>query len=137
MLFSYFTPIFAIAYFSKQLVRNMAAKIHIKNDRINSFGGIFRQPWAHLRGLEAPAGGRRGYLRILGFEKNHFFTLQHLHLHILNLFPVPRIDDVQGAVEFDDVREGVLACRICVLADMHPAVLTEEEVDALERHFLK
>jgi len=47
----------------------MAAKIHIKNDRINSFGGIFRQPWAHLRGLEAPAGGRRGYLRILGFEK--------------------------------------------------------------------
>ena len=41
MLFSYFTPIFAIAYFSKQLVRNMAAKIQIKNDRINSFGGIF------------------------------------------------------------------------------------------------
>ena len=43
---------------------------------------------------------------------------------------------MQGAVEFDDVREGVLACRICVLADMHPAVLTEEEVDALEIHFL-
>ena len=41
MLFSYFSPIFAIAYFSKQLVRNMAAKIQIKNDRINSFGGIF------------------------------------------------------------------------------------------------
>ncbi len=29
-----------------------------------------------------------------------------------------------------------MACRICVLADMHPAVLTEEEVDALEIHFL-
>ena len=41
MLFSYFSPIFAIAYFNKQLVRNMAAKIQIKNDRINSFGGIF------------------------------------------------------------------------------------------------
>jgi len=44
---------------------------------------------------------------------------------------------VQGAVEFDDVREGVLACCICVLADMHPAVLSEGEVDALEMHFLK
>ena len=29
-----------------------------------------------------------------------------------------------------------MACRICVLADMYPAVLTEEEVDALEQHFL-
>ena len=41
MLFSYFSPIFAIANFNKQLVRNMTAKIQIKNDRINSFGGIF------------------------------------------------------------------------------------------------
>ena len=41
MLFSYFSPIFAIAYFNKQLVSNMAAKILIKNERINSFGGIF------------------------------------------------------------------------------------------------
>ena len=41
MLFSYFSPVFAIANFNKQLVRNMAAIIQIKNDRINSFGGIF------------------------------------------------------------------------------------------------
>ena len=43
--------------------------------------------------------------------------------------------------DFDDVVQRAMffemACRICVLADMHPAVLTEEEVDALERHFLK
>ena len=43
--------------------------------------------------------------------------------------------------DFDDVIQRAMffemACRICVLADMHPAVLTEEEVDALERHFLK
>ena len=42
--------------------------------------------------------------------------------------------------DFDDVIQRAMffemACRICVLADMHPAVLTEEEVDALERHFL-
>ncbi len=37
----YFSPVFAIAYFGKQLVRNMAAKLQIKNDRINSFGGFF------------------------------------------------------------------------------------------------
>ena len=41
MLFSYFSPIFAIAYFNKQLVRNMAAKIQILDKQINSFGGIF------------------------------------------------------------------------------------------------
>lgn len=43
--------------------------------------------------------------------------------------------------DFDDVIQRAMffemACRICVLADMHPAFLTEEEVDALERHFLK
>lgn len=42
--------------------------------------------------------------------------------------------------DFDDVIQRAMffemACRICVLADMHPAVLTEEEVDALEIHFL-
>lgn len=42
--------------------------------------------------------------------------------------------------DFDDVIQRAMffemACRICVLADMHPAVLTEEEVDALEQHFL-
>ena len=42
--------------------------------------------------------------------------------------------------DFDDVIQRAMffemACRICVLADMHPAVLTEEEVDALELHFL-
>ena len=42
--------------------------------------------------------------------------------------------------DFDDVIQLAMffemACRICVLADMHPAVLTEEEVDALEIHFL-
>ena len=42
--------------------------------------------------------------------------------------------------DFDDVVQRAMffemACRICVLADMHPAVLTEEEVDALELHFL-
>ena len=41
MLFSYFSPIFAIAYFNKQLVRNMVAKIQILDKQINSFGGIF------------------------------------------------------------------------------------------------
>ena len=39
-------------------------------------------------------------------------------------------DVIQRAMFFE------MACRICVLADMHPAVLTEEEVDALEQHFL-
>lgn len=39
-------------------------------------------------------------------------------------------DAIQRAMFFE------MACRICVLADMHPAVLTEEEVDALEQHFL-
>ena len=42
--------------------------------------------------------------------------------------------------DFDDVIQRAMffemACRICVLADMHPAVLSEEEVDALEIHFL-
>lgn len=42
--------------------------------------------------------------------------------------------------DFDDVIQRAMffemACRICVLADMKPAVLTEEEVDALEMHFL-
>ena len=42
--------------------------------------------------------------------------------------------------DFDDVIQRAMffemACRICVLADMNPAVLTEEEVDALELHFL-
>ena len=42
--------------------------------------------------------------------------------------------------DFDDVIQRAMffemACRICVLADMKPAVLTEEEVDALELHFL-
>ncbi len=42
--------------------------------------------------------------------------------------------------DFDDVIQRAMffemACRICVLADMHPAVLSEEEVDALELHFL-
>ncbi|MCR4964281.1 MAG: class II aldolase/adducin family protein [Bacteroidales bacterium] len=41
---------------------------------------------------------------------------------------------------FDDVIQRAMffemACRICVLADMKPAVLSEEEVDALEQHFL-
>ena len=41
MLFSYFSPIFAIANFNKQLVRNTAAKIQILDKQINSFGGIF------------------------------------------------------------------------------------------------
>ena len=39
-------------------------------------------------------------------------------------------DVIQRAMFFE------MACRICVLADMHPAVLSEEEVDALEQHFL-
>jgi ribulose-5-phosphate 4-epimerase/fuculose-1-phosphate aldolase len=42
--------------------------------------------------------------------------------------------------DFDDVIQRAMffemACRICVLADMKPAVLTEEEVDDLEQHFL-
>ena len=42
--------------------------------------------------------------------------------------------------DFDDVIQRAMffemACRICVLADMHPAVLTEEEINALELHFL-
>ena len=42
--------------------------------------------------------------------------------------------------DFDDVIQRAMffemACRICVLADMKPNVLTEEEVDALEMHFL-
>jgi len=42
--------------------------------------------------------------------------------------------------DFDDVIQRAMffemACRICVLADMKPAVLSEEEVDALEQHFL-
>ena len=42
--------------------------------------------------------------------------------------------------DFDDVIQRAMffemACRICVLADMKPAVLTEEEVDDLEMHFL-
>lgn len=42
--------------------------------------------------------------------------------------------------DFDDVIQRAMffemACRICVLADMKPAVLTEEELDALEMHFL-
>lgn len=42
--------------------------------------------------------------------------------------------------DFDDVIQRAMffemACRICVLADMKPNVLTEEEVDALEMHFI-
>lgn len=42
--------------------------------------------------------------------------------------------------DFDDVIQRAMffemACRICVLADMRPAVLSEEEVDELEQHFL-
>ena len=42
--------------------------------------------------------------------------------------------------DFDDVIQRAMffemACRICVLADMQPAVLSEDEVDELERHFL-
>lgn len=42
--------------------------------------------------------------------------------------------------DFDDVIQRAMffemACRICVLADMKPAVLTEEEVDELEQYFL-
>ena len=42
--------------------------------------------------------------------------------------------------DFDDVIQRAMffemACRICVLADMKPAVLTEEEVDELEQHFI-
>lgn len=42
--------------------------------------------------------------------------------------------------DFDDVIQRAMffemACRICVLADMKPAVLTEDEVDELEQHFL-
>ena len=42
--------------------------------------------------------------------------------------------------DFDDVIQRAMffemACRICVLSDMKPAVLTEDEVDELEQHFL-
>ena len=41
MLFSYFLPVFAIAQFNQQKVRNMAAKIQILDKQTNSFGGIF------------------------------------------------------------------------------------------------
>ncbi len=41
--------------------------------------------------------------------------------------------------DFDDVIQRAMffemACRICVLAEMKPNVLTEEEVNALEMHF--
>jgi hypothetical protein len=37
----YFSPVFAIAQFNKQLVRNTAAKIQILDKQINSFDGIF------------------------------------------------------------------------------------------------
>ena len=42
--------------------------------------------------------------------------------------------------DFDDVIQRAMffemACRICVLADMNPNVLTEDEVDELEEYFL-
>ena len=42
--------------------------------------------------------------------------------------------------DFDDVIQRAMffemACRICVLADMKPNVLTEDEVDELEEYFL-